>query len=250
MRRFFVECDAMPGDRVTISGKDARHIVKALRLKPGDVVIAVDRVGQNHMARIVATRETSVEAEIEATYESAASEPRVPVTLVQGLPKADKMNRIVQKCTEIGVSRIIPILTERSVARPDNASAERKVTRWRRIAEEAAKQSGRDVVPLVESVGTLHSAIATLCDEGISMIFPWELEEERSLRQALAEPGLSSVPGIGFFIGPEGGFSHSEAEYARANGATTVTLGPRILRTETAGPVVTAIILYDMGELG
>jgi len=134
--------------------------------------------------------------------------------------------------------------------KPDSASAQRKVARWRRIAEEAAKQSGRDLVPLVENVGTLHSAIATLSTEGIRMLFPWELEEERNLRQALSEPGFSSAPGIGFFIGPEGGFSHSEVEYARAQGATTVTLGPRILRTETAGPVVTAIILYDMGELG
>lgn len=250
MRRFFVECDAMSGDRVTISGKDARHIVKVLRLKPGDVVLVVNSIGQKHVARIVATRETSVEVKIEDTYESGASEPRVPVTLVQGLPKADKMNEIVQKCTEIGVSRVIPILTERSVMRPDNASADRKVARWRRIAEEAAKQSGRDIVPLVEDVGTLSSAIATLSAEGVHMLFPWELEEERSLRQALLEPGLSSAPGIGFFIGPEGGFSYSEVEYARNHGATTVTLGPRILRTETAGPVVTAIILYDMGELG
>lgn len=250
MRRFFVGCDAVSGERVTISGRDARHIVKALRLKPGDAILVVNSVGQKHVARIVATRETSVEAEIEETYDSGASEPRVPVTLIQGLPKADKMNGIVQKCTEIGVSRIIPILTERSVMKPNSASAERKVARWRRIAEEAAKQSGRDIVPLIENVGTLRSALATLCTEGIPMLFPWELEEERSLRQALSELGLSSAPGIGFFIGPEGGFSHSEVEYARALGAITVTLGPRILRTETAGPVVTAIILYDMGELG
>jgi len=250
MRRFFVGCDATSGDRVTISGKDARHIVKALRLKPGDAIVVVNSVGQKHVARIVATRETYVEAEIEGAHESAASEPRVPITLVQGLPKADKMNGIVQKCTEIGVSRIIPILTERSVMRPDGASAERRVSRWRRIAEEAAKQSGRDMVPVVENIGTLCSAIATLGTEGIPMLFSWELEEERSLRGALAEPNLSSAPGVGVFIGPEGGFSHSEAEYARAHGAVTVTLGPRILRTETAGPVVLAMILYDMGELG
>ncbi|MDD4792920.1 MAG: RsmE family RNA methyltransferase, partial [Firmicutes bacterium] len=197
MRRFFVGCDASPGERVTISGRDARHIVKVLRLKPGDAILVVNSVGQKHVARIVATREISVEAEIEAAYESIASEPRVPVILVQGLPKADKMNGIVQKCTEIGISRIIPILTERSVMKPDSASAQRKVARWRRIAEEAAKQSGRDLVPLVENVGTLHSAIATLSTEGIRMLFPWELEEERNLRQALSEPGFSSAPGIG-----------------------------------------------------
>lgn len=240
----------MSGDRVTISGRDARHILKVLRLKPGDDIIVIDGLGQKHVGRIVETRETSVEVEIEETCDSEISEPRVPITLVQGLPKADKMNVIVRKCTEIGVSRIIPIVTERSVMRPNADSAERKVARWRRIAEEAAKQSGRDIVPVIENVGTLRSALATLCAEEIHMLFPWELEQECSLRRALADPDLPSAPGVGFFVGPEGGFSHSEVECARAHGATTVSLGPRIFRTETAGPVVTAVILYDMGELG
>ncbi|HHY62150.1 MAG: 16S rRNA (uracil(1498)-N(3))-methyltransferase [Bacillota bacterium] len=250
MRRFFVGCDAISGDLVTISGRDARHIVKALRLKLGDAIVVVDGVGRRYVARITATRETTVEARIESMCDSGVSEPHVPITLVQGLPKADKMDGIIQKCTEIGIARIIPVMSERSVLRPDGASAERRMARWRRIAEEAAKQSGREAIPLVADIGTLKSAIEMLRHEGALMVFPWELEQEYSLHQALSELNPSSFPSVGFFIGPEGGFSHAEVEYARAHGATTVTLGQRILRTETAGPVVAAIILYHMGELG
>jgi 16S rRNA (uracil1498-N3)-methyltransferase len=160
------------------------------------------------------------------------------------------MDFIVQKCTEIGVSGFVPVLTERSVARTSADSADRRVGRWQRIASEAAKQAGRGAVPSVEGIRGLESALSELASQGMLLIMPWELERERSLRAALADANFETGTGIAVIAGPEGGFSHYEVELAKRHGALTVTLGPRILRTETAGLAVATVIMYELGEFG
>jgi len=250
MRRFFVPSDAIAEGLVRIGGRDARHIVRALRMGPGDRLSIVDGSGREYMARIERTAETSVIAAIEEERGSGPGEPRVPLVLAQGIPKLDKMDFIVQKCTEIGVSRFLPVLAERSVARTNSDSADRRVLRWQRIAEEAAKQAGRGAVPPVEGVRGFESALGELASRGVLLIMPWELERERSLRQALADMDLEKTPGMALIIGPEGGFSHYEVELAKRYGALTVTLGRRILRTETAGLAAATVIMYETGEFG
>ncbi len=250
MRRFFVACDAIANGAVRIAGRDARHITRVLRMGPGDRLTIVDGAGREYVARIAQTADTSISAVIEEERRSGPAEPRVPLALVQGLPKSDKMDLIVQKCTEIGVSRFLPVLTERSVARSNGDSANRKVLRWQRIAAEAAKQSGRGAVPPVEEIRGLDSVLSELALEDALLVMPWELEQERSLRRVLADVDLEKAAGIALIIGPEGGFSHYEVELARRYGAVTATLGQRILRAETAGMATAAVILYELGEFG
>ena len=250
MRRFFVPSGAIADGVVRIVGRDARHIVRALRMGPGDRLSTVDSSGREYIVRIAHTTETSVSAVIEEERGSGPGEPRVPLTLAQGIPKLDKMDLIVQKCTEIGVSRFLPVLTERSVARTNSDSAERRVLRWQRIAAEAAKQAGRGALPPVEDILGLEDALIELSSQGVLLVMPWELEQERGLRGALADIDLEKTPGIALIIGPEGGFSHYEVELAKRYGALTVTLGRRILRTETAGLAAATVIMYELGEFG
>ncbi len=250
MRRFFVPSDAIADGVVRIAGRDARHIIRALRMGPGDKLSIVDGSGREYTACIARTAETSVDAVIEEERGPGPSEPHVSLTLAQGIPKLDKMDFIVQKCTEIGVSGFVPVLTERSVARTSADSADRRVGRWQRIASEAAKQAGRGAVPSVEGIRGLESALSELASQGMLLIMPWELERERSLRAALADANFETGTGIAVIVGPEGGFSHYEVELAKRHGALTVTLGPRILRTETAGLAVATVIMYELGEFG
>ena len=206
MRRFFVPSGAIADGVVRIVGRDARHIVRALRMGPGDRLSIVDGSGREYIARIMRIAQASVIAVIEEERGSGPGEPRVPLALAQGIPKLDKMDLIVQKCTEIGVSRFLPVLAERSIARTDTDSGDGAL-RWQRIAEEAAKQAGRGAVPPVEGVREFESALRELSSRGILLIMPWELEQERSLRGALADIDLEKTPGIALIIGPEGGFS-------------------------------------------
>lgn len=250
MRRFFVPSDAIADGVVRIAGRDARHIMRALRMGVGDQLSIVDSYGREYIARIRRTTEMSIDAVIEEERGSGPGEPRVPLTLVQGIPKLDKMDYIVQKCTEIGVCRFQPVLTERSVARTNTDAADRKVLRWQRIAEEAAKQAGRGAVPQVEGVCGLESALGELASRGTLIVMPWELEQGRGLREALAGADVERTPGMAVVVGPEGGFSHYEVELAKRYGAVTVTLGRRILRTETAGLATATVIMYELGEFG
>lgn len=250
MRRFFVPTDAVSIGQLIVTGPDARHIGKVLRMGPGDVITCVDGIGREHTARIVRVSETRVEAVIESTTEGGAAEPGVMLTLVQAIPKGDKMDLVVQKCTEIGVGRIMPVYTERTVVQPDADGARRKVERWRRIALESSKQCGRSRPPEICDICRLDQCMTGLLAEGLPIIIPWELEEDKSLKTVVHELQIPSKKACAFAIGPEGGFSIAEVEMARKAGVIPVTLGKRILRTETAGFVVATILLYEMSELG
>ncbi|MGB4337899.1 MAG: RsmE family RNA methyltransferase [Bacillota bacterium] len=250
MRRFFVESQGIQDGRVTICGGDARHIAKVLRLGAGSIIRVVDSAGRELEVALTTVADTCVTGAVVAVRERSSALPSVELTLVQGLPKGDKMDLVVQKCTELGVSRFMPVLTARSVARPDSGAASRRVQRWRRIAAEAAKQCGVGRAPEVRDILTLGEALGLLSEEKPFMLFPWECETESGLRKALRQVALSGVRRITVFIGPEGGFEREEAKSVIEAGAIPVSLGRRILRTETAGMVVAAVIMYELGELG
>lgn len=253
--RFFVPGVAEAGSTVAITGQDARHILRVLRLGPGDEIEAVDGAGAERRGLIVAARADEVLVVL-AEGSDVCREPSVFITVVQGLPKGDKMDEVIRKNTEIGVSRFIPVVTERTVARPDPPGAVRRVERWRRIAREASRQSGRQRVPEVFAISSFQDAVrqvASIPGSGATapggrlVVMPWELERSRGIRDVLRE--VPDARDVVIFIGPEGGFSRDEVGQAVACGAVTCGLGPRILRTETAGLVVASIILYEAGEM-
>ncbi|MBN1776909.1 MAG: 16S rRNA (uracil(1498)-N(3))-methyltransferase [Clostridiales bacterium] len=241
MHRCWLDAAAPPatGDTVALSRPESEHMVKVLRMKAGDVVrlISADRL---YGAEIGAVKDGVVHLRI--TEELPSPEPAVKVTLVQGLPKADKLEWIVQKATELGVHRVLPVETARSVARI-TAKEDMKRERLGRIALEAAKQAGRAHVPEILPVMRFSDALKELHG---TVYAAWE--EETSLR--LSEAVIRDRPGeITLVIGPEGGITEEEIGMLTALGAKTVTLGRRILRTETAGICALAVAMAALGEM-
>jgi len=256
MPRFFISGHVQPGRAATITGNDARHITCILRMGKGDTLDMVDSSGKEYSARIVTGSLDRVVLDVVAEGAGVCKEPSVFITVLQGLPKGDKMDKVVRMNTEIGVSRFVPVITERSIPRLEADARVKRAERWRRIAKEASKQSGRQQVPGVLDVIGFDDAMQFVMEEktrceGLGrnclILFPWELETSRSVKDILRE-------GEGFcevmcFIGPEGGFSHDEVEKATRHGAQLCSLGPRILRTETCALVLSSIILYEAGEM-
>lgn len=246
MPKFFVDKSNISSDKVVITGEDVGHIKKVLRLRCGDNIIVCDSNGTDYSAAIKEFENESVIAEIIGSKNNS-SEPPIEVTLFQGIPKSDKMDYIIQKSVELGVNSIVPVLTDRTVVRIDNKKdADNKVARWQRIALEAAKQSNRGIVPVIGYPITLDKALETLKSYDISII-PYEKESTRKLKDYLQRDKYRK---ISVFIGPEGGFSEKEVEKSLEAGAVPVTLGPRILRTETAGIMVLSILMYTLGDVG
>lgn len=225
------------GDAVTITGDDARHIGRSLRMRPGEELTLCDTCGTDCRCVVESVSDTAVLVKVLERYPSD-TEPSVAVTLYQGYPKGDKLETVIEKAVELGVSRIVPVLTERSVARPDDKSAARKLERWQRRALEAAKQCGRGRIPQVEPMVSF-SALPGLMSSHERALFCYELGGQ-PLGKALEDCGND----VAIFIGPEGGISSAEAQALTQAGACAVTLGPRILRTETAPlAAITAVML-------
>lgn len=245
LRRFFVSPEAISGDSFLIVDTDAKHIATVLRMKPGDRVVLVTSDGRECTGAIATASRGEVSGRI-VSVAPATSEPDVYIELIQCVPKGDKMDLVVQKCVEIGVSRIVPATSQRSIVRWRQDQAERKTSRWRRIAEEASKQCGRSAVPPIANLVPFEEAVSSAPEDALKLI-PFELENESTLKSALERTHPAKVV---ICIGPEGGFGVSEVDAARSRGFVPVTLGRRILRTETAGLVVAACILYHMDELG
>lgn len=245
MNRFFVESNNVMDDEIIVTGEDVQHISKVLRLRQGDRIMLCDGEGTDYLAEILELDKHSVRTGI-ITREPSRSEPDIEVILYQGIPKAAKMDLIIQKCTEMGISRIVPVYTSRTVVKLESEKDERKkIERWAKIAEEAAKQSGRGVIPTVTMPVDLEGALkdASYLD---MVVVPYELAGSFSLKEVLQK---GKVKSIGFFIGPEGGFEAEEVMRARSIGAVPVTLGKRILRTETAGIAVLTGIMYEYDQL-
>lgn len=227
-----------------IEGPDARHIVKALRMRPGDALTVCDMQGTDFHCEILSADPERVELRV-LERAPTISEPPMLVTLFQCLPKGDKLDTVVQKAVELGVARVAPVLSSRCVSRPDNKSMEKKVERWGKIAREAAGQSGRGILPTVEPALSFQEMTARLPSFDLSLFF---YEAGGKPLRALIPEG-SAPATVALIIGPEGGFSPGEAAAATAAGAKTATLGPRILRTETAPIAALTAIMLLTGNL-
>jgi len=254
MSRFFVSpCSIdLNSGIITIEGEDVRHISNVLRAVPGDTLVLSDESGTDYEAVIERVERDKIITRITASRPNY-TEPPVEITLFQGLPKADKMETVIQKCVEIGVKRIVPVITARTVVKlAGTKEIASKTARWRRIALEAAKQCDRGIIPKVgEPVG--FAAALEMAGDCDLKIIPYEEDREGSLKELLRQYGGRSEAGqrrIAILIGPEGGFEPSEVEEAARSGFCPVTLGPRILRTETAGMAVATIVMYEIGDMG
>ena len=237
MRRFF--CDNIAESTATISGDDAHHISRVLRMKPGDALSLCDGAGGEYDAVITSVSPEAVVCALGAKHDSATESP-VAVTLFQCLPKTGKFETIVQKCTELGVFAVVPVVSARCVVIP-NKDFEKKRERYNRVALEAAKQSRRAVVPQVQPLVELKKVDPKQFD---LFLVAYEEEETRTLKAALRAAG--SLASIAILIGPEGGLEPDEVNRLTASDAVCVSLGKRILRTETAGMAMLAQILYEV----
>ncbi|MBI4384791.1 MAG: 16S rRNA (uracil(1498)-N(3))-methyltransferase [Nitrospinae bacterium] len=245
MRRFFTPPENISGDRLVIRGSDVAHIRSVLRLRPGDRVHVLDGRGNRYCAELTGVGRQEVAARI-VSRETAETES--PVSIRMGLPllKGNKFDDILRKAVELGANRIVPLETERCVVKTDGKNKTGKTPRWRKIAEEASKQCGRSAVPSVEqSVQNLDSFCRENAGCDLKVVF-WESEEKVRLRDIASG---SSVRSIAFLTGPEGGLTGAEIETARSYGFITASMGPRILRAETAPIAVLSILQNLWGDL-
>lgn len=244
MYQFFVSPEQIRTDEksVIITGSDVNHIKNVLRMKEGEEIAVSNGLdGKEYRCGILSFAEDAVYCELRFVKEDAVELP-AKIYLFQGLPKADKMELIVQKAVELGAAKIIPVATKRCVVKLDDKKAKSKISRWQGIAEAAAKQSKRAYVPEVMDVMNFREAVSMASQMDVKLI-PYELAEDMSHTRDLLEqvcPGKS----IAFFIGPEGGFEEAEIAYALEKGVEPITLGKRILRTETAGFTVLSWLVY------
>lgn len=250
MNRFFIDRKNIIEEqaKIIISDlEDIKHICKVLRLTKGDKLEICNGEKMEYLSEITMISKDKIECIILQNMVSQ-SEPEIEITLFQSIPKTNKMDLIIQKCVEIGVKNIVPIITKRCVVKiKDNKSEIKKLDRWRKIALEAAKQSKRGIIPRINNV-IEYPEIKRLVDDYDLILIPYELEKSESIKKVLK--GTNNCKKIGIIIGSEGGFEEEEILDAIKWGVKPVTLGPRILRTETAGLVTLSIILYELGDLG
>ena len=244
MYQFFVEPSQIQGTRVVITGNDVNHIKNVLRMQPGEeIAVSNGEDGKEYRCGIEELYDDEILCTLRFIKEDGVELPS-KIYLFQGLPKADKMELIVQKAVELGVHEIIPVSTKRAVVKLDEKKAKSKIARWQTISEAAAKQSKRRIVPISHSVMSFKEAVQYAKDMDIKCI-PYELAEGMEITREFIE-GIKSGQNIAIFIGPEGGFEESEIGTALENGITPITLGKRILRTETAGFTVLSWIMYQL----
>jgi 16S rRNA (uracil1498-N3)-methyltransferase len=249
LHRFFVNPALLGGERVEIVGEQAHQISRVLRLKAGDRLVVVGGNGREYVVRLDEVRSSVVAGAVESV-ECSQPEPSLILTLYQALIPRDRFETVLQKGTEIGITRFVPTACERSIVPGGDRIDERRLERWRRIVTEAAEQCERGIVPEISTPLSYADALANASTA--PTIVAWERESGRSVRDGLDAALGSSAAGrarLGLFVGPEGGFTASEIELARRHGAHTVSLGPRILRTETVGPILAALALYHVGDL-
>lgn len=253
MQHFFVEPSQIVGNEIRIKGADVGHIRKVLRMKEGEELSVGNGMDDTeYRCQIDHFTEDEVVCKVRFIKEEGVELP-ARIHLFQGLPKSDKMELIVQKAVELGAYEIIPVTTKRSVVKLDAKKAESKVARWQAVSEAAAKQSKRAVVPPVHSLMTMQEAVAYAKGMDAKAI-PYELSRGMEATSAWISTAIDTVSAvsssggmadIAVFIGPEGGFEEDEIELAKEAGITPISLGRRILRTETAGPAVLSILMYQ-----
>ncbi len=246
MHRFYINPDQIMGDVITILGSDVNHIKNVLRMKQGDPMIICNGQGKDCYCIINKVSDSEIIADI-TSIQDTGTELSGRITLFQGLPKKDKMELIIQKAVELGVYEIIPVMTARCVVRlEDKKKEEKKLERWQAIAESAAKQSGRGYIPRILPVVSYKDAV--LKASGLdTAVIPYENASGIQLTKDIIG-SLQNGSSIGILIGPEGGFEESEIELARKNKIIPITLGRRILRTETAGFALLSMMMLSLEE--
>lgn len=245
MQHFFVIPDQVQEDKIYIEGSDVNHIKNVLRMRVGEEVTINDGNNQSYLCKIRTFEDEQVVLDI---IESKTTDSELPskIYLFQGLPKQDKMELIVQKAVELGAYQVIPVATKRAVVKLDEKKAAKKVTRWQQIAESAAKQAGRGYIPEVHEVMNYREALEYAKSLDVVLI-PYELAEGMcETKEILAS--IKKGDSIGVFIGPEGGFEREEVEKAIEMGAKVITLGKRILRTETAGLTTLSVLMFQIED--
>lgn len=242
MYHFFVDSSAIGEGKVRITGADLNHMKNVLRMKPGEAVLISDGTGKDYNCQVETYTEGEGILEILSENEDSRELPS-RIWLFQGLPKSDKMEVIIQKAVELGAAGVIPVATRNAVVKLDAKKAESKVRRWQAIAESAAKQSKRSYIPQVGAVMSLKEAFSYIEEQKFDLcMIPYELEKGMDgTKQVLGR--LASGQQIAVFIGPEGGFDEEEIQLALEKNVIPVSLGKRILRTETAGPAILALLM-------
>ena len=250
MPKFFIETENLKeNEEIWLTGSDVNHIKNVLRKKVDDKInICNSDTQKNYECIIQNIEENKIICKIISETKSM-SESSLNITIFQGLPKSDKMELIIQKSTELGVKTIVPVITKRTVIKLKDKDKQNKVDRWRKIAEVAAKQSGRDIIPTIENIINIADI---KFDEFDKIFVLYENEEKISIKDEIEQLKNDNKEelNIGIVIGPEGGFAESEIEQLRLNqNVSVVTLGKRILRTETVALVVSGILMYELGDL-
>lgn len=243
MHHFFADPSQIADGVVTITGTDVNHMKNVLRMKPGEKAEISDGDGLRYLCILEAFSEEGATLRIEDAFADAVELPS-KIYLFQGLPKSDKMELIIQKAVELGAYEVIPVVTKRAVVKLDEKKAAKKVQRWNAISEGAAKQSGRSIVPNVHEVMTYNEALQYAQEMEIRMI-PYEKAKGMEATKQVVE-SVKAGQSVAIFIGPEGGFEESEIEQAQENGVLPISLGKRILRTETAGLAVLSVLMYHL----
>ena len=245
MPKFFVKTNQINKNRITLYEDDVNHIANVLRKQIGEKInICNMDTSENFLCKIKEISKENIECEIIKTLKSE-TESSIDITIFQGLPKAEKMELIIQKCTELGVNTFVPVQMERCIVKLDTKSEIKKLDRWKKIAETAAKQSGRDIIPKVENIINLQKLLYSIHKYDI-VLLAYENEKENTLKNALNTVKGKENLKIGVIIGPEGGIEEKEVEQLVKAGAQRITLGKRILRTETVGIVISSIITYEL----
>ncbi|MBR1654691.1 MAG: 16S rRNA (uracil(1498)-N(3))-methyltransferase [Clostridia bacterium] len=244
MPKFFVKNGQIESEKVRIVGDDVNHIINVLRMKVGDTFNVCDEsTSDNYIVKIMEFNKEDILCNIIEKCDDNA-ESNVKVHIYQGLPKADKMELIIQKSVELGVEKITPVEMKRCIVKLDEKDKVKKIDRWQKIAEVAAKQSGRDIIPEICSVKNVKD-ISSDFDKYNLVLLCYENEKVTYLKDALKSLNGKNELKIAVIIGPEGGIDISEVEYMKQRGAKVVSLGNRILRTETVALSLLSIIMYE-----
>lgn len=244
MYRFYVSADQLAEKEVFISGRDVNHIKNVLRLEVGDWIVACDGNGTDYVSRIQSICSDEVVASIEKVQPTGTELP-VRITLFQGMPKKDKLELIIQKAVELGACEIVPVMTKRTVVKlSEEKKINKRLERWQSIAYAAAKQCDRGIIPTVHKPVSYEEALA-MADQLDYNVIPYELQTGMEEARKIVDQACKQRS-LGIFIGPEGGFEPEEVERAMTRNIHPMTLGKRILRTETAGMALLSILMFQM----
>jgi 16S rRNA (uracil1498-N3)-methyltransferase len=247
LHRFFVTPQSLHNEEVILGDEHAHQIRDVLRLSPGGHIIVLDNQGFEYKLRLTNVGRSVIKGQV-VEKRRATGEPKTDITLYHGVLRPGKFEWVLQKCTEVGVTRFVPLITQRSLLRDRDSIKAKKWTRWRRIITEAAEQSHRGRIPDLKSPIDWEQGMAELADYNCSLVALPEAKG-KSLRDCLQARRDLGGASVALFVGPEAGFTEDEVKQAQAGGAIPFSLGHRILRTETAAVVASSLILYELGEM-